>query len=95
MPEPVARIRYAVERGEYTRAAALWRELAASLASQITDGTLDREDWARTSEAYRWCRNLLLAERAHLLAGLNAAHAARAYVPHTTTTPASFVQGSF
>jgi hypothetical protein len=94
MPDPADQIRNAIERGEYGRAGTLWQEWSGSMAPRISAGTLDPKEWARASELYRWSRNLLIAERTHLLASLNTVHAAAAYGPPATAS-SCFVQGSF
>lgn len=72
MPDPAKEIRTAIERGDFARAGAAWEEWTA--------GTLSREEWARAQELYRWSRNVLLAEKAHLLFQQNQLHAASAYL---------------
>ena len=65
-------IRTAVEQGAFARAGALWEEW--------TDGPVSSDKWAETKELYQWCRNIMLAERAHLLHQLNGLHAAKTYL---------------
>jgi hypothetical protein len=56
-------------------------------------GRLDPDEWARAKELYQWSRNVLVAERAHLLHRLNKLYVAGAYGPAPTTGGPSFVQG--
>jgi hypothetical protein len=72
MPDPAKEIRAAIERGDFARARGVWEAWTA--------GTLTREEWARAQELYRWSRNILLSEKAHLLHQQNNLHAAAAYL---------------
>jgi hypothetical protein len=72
MPDSAKEIRAAIERGEFAHAGVLWEEWTA--------GSLSREEWAQAQELYRWGRNVLLAERAHLLYQQNNLHAAEVYL---------------
>ena len=72
MPDPAKEIRVAIERGEFARAGGIWEAW--------TSGSLTREEWVQAQELYRWSRNLLLSEKAHLLHQQNNLHAAAAYL---------------
>ncbi len=94
MPDAADQLRYAIERGDFARAGALWEEWSAELARRITAGTLDPAEWSRAQELLRWSRNLLLAERAHLQIRLNTLHAAGAY-GSPQSPGATLMQGRF
>lgn len=68
-------IRNAIERGDYTHAAALWEQWACDIGE-----TRDRAEWAEMTELYRWARQVLLCSRAQLQDRYNTLGAARAYV---------------
>ena len=72
MPDPAKDIRAAIEQGEYARAGALWEEW--------TSGEMSGEEWARVQELYLWSRNVMLAEKAHLLYQQNNLHVASVYL---------------
>jgi len=78
MPEFASRVRQAIERGQYGRAAALWNEWSAELARRTRTG-IPAGEWERYRATYQWGRSVLLAARAHLLERINTAHAASAY----------------
>jgi len=79
MHEPAVELRYSIERGAFVRAGEIWAEWTKELARQIDAGTLDEAEWQSATELYQWSRNVLLAERAHLLHRLNKIHVAGAY----------------
>jgi hypothetical protein len=95
MPDSASQVRFAIERGEFGRAGALWEQWSQELAQDMANGTLDPADWARARELYHWSRNVLVAERAHLLHRLNKLHVAGAYGPVPAGGVAAFVQGRF
>ena len=95
MPDPAAELRYAIERGEYARAANLWSAWTSELARRREGHAADSAEWERYREAYGWARGVLLAERAHLLDRINTLHAAGAYGAAPVIRAASLVQGSF
>ena len=72
MPDPAKAIRAAIEQGDFARAGAVWEEWTA--------GALSPEEWGWAQELYRWSRNVLLAEKAHLLFQQNQLHAASVYL---------------
>ena len=72
MPDPAKEIRTAIERGDFTRAGALWQDWTA--------GALSPEEWAQAKELYPSIRRALVAEKAHLLYNQNNLHAANAYL---------------
>ena len=74
------KIRYATERGDFPRAAVLWEEWSRELAARIAAGQVDEAEWTRTSDLYRWSKDVLLCARTAHLDQLNALHAAEAYV---------------
>ncbi|HXA48689.1 MAG TPA: hypothetical protein VNV86_00225 [Candidatus Acidoferrum sp.] len=88
-------MRSAIERGEFARAGVLWEEWSAELSSAMLAGTLDPDEWAQAQELYRWSRNVLVTERAHLLHRLNKLHVAGAYGPTASAGGPTFVQGRF
>ena len=95
MPDAAAQLRYAIERGDYARASALWEQWSAELARHIAAGTLDPVEWSRAQELLRWSRNLLIAERAHLQIRLNTLHAVGAYGSPRSASGAPLAQGRF
>lgn len=95
MLDSASQVRSAIERGEFERAGVLWEEWSAELAGAMRAGTLDPEEWARAKELYQWSRNVLVAERAHLLHRLNKLYVAGAYGPTAAVGGPSFVQGRF
>ena len=66
--------RHAIERGDFARAAALWREWACKAAE-----SRDPIEWAELANAYRWGREALLCARAQLQDQSNRLGTARAY----------------
>jgi hypothetical protein len=95
MPDRAGQIRHAIERGEYACAGSLWQAWAADLAGKVGVGAADPGEWAQASELYLWSRAVLLAERAHLLAEVNAAHAAAVYGRPLIDNSATLVHGKF
>jgi len=75
----VDEIRHATERADFARAAALWEEWSRELTTRVADGRRDDADWTRTTELYRWSKDVLVCARTELRDRLNTLHAAGAY----------------
>jgi hypothetical protein len=72
-------LRYAIERGAFAGAREIWEQWARELELGMAAGTIDPAEWESAADLCRWSRNVLLAERAHLLHRLNKLHVASAY----------------
>ena len=77
--EPAARIRDAIDSGEYQKALRLWNGYAAQVRAEIRKGTLSMDALAEARELVAWSRTVLNCARAHALDRLNTLHAAGAY----------------
>ena len=95
MAEHAARIRQAVERGEFREAASLWEDWSAVLAQSMSEQTLDPAQWERAKELYHWSRTVMVCERTHLLHRLNTLHAAGAYAAPNSVRKSSLIRSSF
>ena len=72
-------IRHATERADFTRAALLWEEWSRELTLRLAQNRQDDADWTRTTELYRWSKDVLVCARTELQDRLNTLHAAGAY----------------
>src|SRR5882757_6157798 len=72
-------IRFSIERGDFARAGALWEEWSRELAGRVATGRADDEEWAKTTELFRWSKDVLLCARTQYVDQLNTLHAAGAY----------------
>jgi hypothetical protein len=70
-------IREAIGRGEFERAAVLWREWSKGVGERR-----DPSEWARFVELYCWASPAALCARAQLQDRWNTLQAARAYVTY-------------
>ena len=70
-----SRIRHAIERGDFERAAALWSEWSQGVAE-----SRDPAEWARMVELFDWACPAARCARAQLQDRWNTLQAARAYV---------------
>jgi hypothetical protein len=95
MAEHAARIRHAVERGEFREAASLWEEWSAILAQSMSQHVLDPAEWERAKELYHWSRTVIICERTHLLHRLNTLHAAGAYAAANPVRNSNLIRSSF
>lgn len=81
MSDAASELRYSIERGEFLRAGEIWRRWTKELELAMAARTLDPAEWQNAVDLYRWSRNVLVAERAHLLHRLNKLQVASAYRP--------------
>ena len=76
---PLEPIRQAVNSGEFGRAQLLWKECAAGLAEELSNGRLTEARLSEVRELVEWSRTVVLCARAHLQDRLNGLHVAREY----------------
>jgi hypothetical protein len=78
-PRALESIRQAVSSGEFGRAQDLWKECAAGLAEDLSNGCLTEARLKEVREMVEWSRTVVLCARAHLQKRLNSLHVAREY----------------
>jgi hypothetical protein len=76
---PLEPIRQAVNSGEFGRAQLLWKECAAGLAEELSNGRLTEARLSEVRELVEWSRTVVLCARAHLQDQLNSLHVAGEY----------------
>lgn len=92
---PLESIRKAVSSGEFGRAQLLWKECAAALAEDLSDGCLTEARLSEVRELVEWSAMVVLCERAHLQRRLNNLHAAWEYEMPVPAGTHRIVEASF
>ena len=94
-PRALESIRQAVNSGEFGRAQVLWKECAAGLAADLSNGCLTEARLKEVREMVEWSRMVALGARAHLQDRLNSLHVARKYEPPVPGHAHRIVAASF
>ena len=94
-PLPLESIRQAVSSGEFGRAQLLWKECAAALAEDLSNGCLTEARLSEVRGLVEWSRMVVLCERAHLQRRLNNLHAAQEYEMPVPARTHRIVEASF
>jgi len=92
---PLELIRQAVSAGEFGRAQILWKDCAAGLAEDFSNGCLSEARLKEVRELVEWSRMVVVCARAHLQDRLNSLHVAREYEVLVQSREHRLVSASF